>query len=42
MNAIAERWIGDAGASFSTAPIWNENHLRRALHPNLVCSGEHG
>jgi putative transposase len=20
MNAIAERWIGDAGASFSTAP----------------------
>jgi hypothetical protein len=28
----AERWIGDADASFSTAPlIWNQNHLRQIL-----------
>ena len=31
MNAIAGRWIGGADATFPTASIWNENHLRRIL-----------
>ena len=32
MNAITERWIGDADASSWTAPSSEPDHLRRILH----------